>query len=311
MKELIIMCALPGAGKSTLVEKYKTKGYTVLSRDVEGGDTSKLVKELYYLIDSGHSKIILDNTATTKESRKQFVDVGKQAGFKVICLHLTTSMEDAQVNTVTRMIRRHGKLFRTAEDYKSCKDPNAFPPAALFSAKKHFEKPEVSEGFNDIITEKFVRIHNGYTNKAVILDYDGTLRRTKSGNIYPKHPDDVTVLQNHKERLLEYLAKGYILLGASNQSGIGKGDLTEAQAVACFERTNELLGLKIDYTFCPHKVPPITCFCRKPSVGIGVEFIEKYKLDPSQTIMVGDMTSDKTFATRCGFTYVEAETFFK
>lgn len=310
MKEVILICALPGAGKTTLVEEYKTKGYIVLSRDIVGGDMDGLVKKLSSLL-TCQDKIVLDNTMITAISRKPFIELSKNAGFKVTCVYLTTTMEDAQFNAVTRMVTRHGKLFRTVEDYKTCKDPNAFPPAALYAARKNFEKPTKAEGFDDIISVPFIRRANGYTNKGIILDYDGTLRITKSGNIYPKHPDDVMILPGRKERIQEYIDKGYIILGASNQSGIGKGDLTEANAIACFERTNELLGIKIDYTFCPHKVPPITCYCRKPGVGIGVEFIEKYKLDPSQCIMVGDMTSDKTFATRCGFKYVEAADFFR
>ena len=44
--------------------------------------------------------------------------------------------------------------------------------------------------------------------------------------------------------------------------------------------------------------------------GLGVEFIEVYKLDPKQCIVVGDQTSDKTFARRCGFNYIDANTFF-
>lgn len=46
------------------------------------------------------------------------------------------------------------------------------------------------------------------------------------------------------------------------------------------------------------------------SAGLGVHFIEKYKLNPAKVMMVGDMTSDKTFATHCGFQYVDAEDFF-
>jgi HAD superfamily hydrolase (TIGR01662 family) len=112
------------------------------------------------------------------------------------------------------------------------------------------------------------------------------------------------------DRLKEYIAKGYILLGVSNQSGVAKGVLTHEQAKACFDKTNELLGLDIDVSFCPHSVPPISCYCRKPGVGHGVEFIEKYKLDPALCIMVGDMTTDKTFSTRCGFKYVDQSIFF-
>jgi len=44
---------------------------------------------------------------------------------------------------------------------------------------------------------------------------------------------------------------------------------------------------------------------------MGVVFIEKYKLDPSKCLMVGDRGEDKTFAARCGFKFQFAESFFK
>jgi 3-deoxy-D-manno-octulosonate 8-phosphate phosphatase KdsC-like HAD superfamily phosphatase len=43
---------------------------------------------------------------------------------------------------------------------------------------------------------------------------------------------------------------------------------------------------------------------------MGVELIVKYKLDPRQTVYVGDMTTDKSFAGRCGFQFVDHEAFF-
>ena len=56
-----------------------------------------------------------------------------------------------------------------------------------------------------------------------------------------------------------------------------------------------------DYLFCTHRVPPITCYCRKPNVGMSAYFIENYKLLPSECIMVGDTGTDKSFAIRSGF----------
>jgi histidinol-phosphate phosphatase family protein len=310
MKELAILVGLPAAGKTTVVEEYKANGYISISRDVEGGALSDIDKKLTEEISKGTEKIILDNTYITADSRKNVIGIGLANNFNVTCLHLNTSMEDAQYNAVSRMMKRHNKLFRVAADYKNANDPNMFPPAALYAARKALEVPNMGEGFNDIKTIKFKRQHNGYTNKAILLDYDGTLRLTKSGNIYPTHPDDVYIMDGRIDRLKEYIAKGYILLGVSNQSGVAKGVLTHEQAKACFDKTNELLGLDIDVSFCPHSVPPISCYCRKPGVGHGVEFIEKYKLDPALCIMVGDMTTDKTFSTRCGFKYVDQSIFF-
>jgi HAD superfamily hydrolase (TIGR01662 family) len=226
-------------------------------------------------------------------------------------VHVASSIEDSMFNAVSRMIGRHGKLFMKTDDYQKSKDPNMFPPAALYKANKTIEKPTVAEGFDEVKIVPFKRTPNGYTNKAVIFDYDGTLRKTKSGGIYPTSPDDIVALPGRTEKLNELKKQGYVILGVSNQSGVAKGLLSYEMAEKCFDKTNQLLNFDIDYRFCSHSVPPITCYCRKPGVGFGVEFIEKYKLDPSQCIMVGDMKTDETFAKRCGFKYVHADTFFK
>jgi len=109
----------------------------------------------------------------------------------------------------------------------------------------------------------------------------------------------------------DFQKKGYKILGASNQSGIGKGSVKQEQVVACFEETNRQLGVKIEYSFCPHRIPPVSCYCRKPHPGMGAVFIETHKLNPADCIMVGDMTTDETFAKRCGFQYVDVNQFFK
>jgi histidinol-phosphate phosphatase family protein len=121
----------------------------------------------------------------------------------------------------------------------------------------------------------------------------------------------VVIKPGRAEVLGDLLEDGYLLLGVSNQSGIGKGVFTDEAARSCFRRTNSELGIHIEYVYCPHRVPPSSCYCRKPQSGMGVHFIRKYNLDPAQCIMVGDQTTDKTFAKRLGFQYQSAENFFK
>lgn len=309
MKEIVITAGFPASGKTSIIEKYLNAGYTQLSRDVEGGSISQMHYKLAKMVDQGVSNIVIDNTYVTKESRHEVILIAKVRGYRVVCIYLTTSIEDCMVNAVTRMIKRHGKILETPAELVN--DPNAFPIAVLYKAKKTFEVPTVSEGFDEIITVPFKRTRDiSYSNKAIIFDYDGTLRKTKSGAIFPVDPNDIEILPGRIEKLKELKAHGYILLGASNQSGVAKGQLTDAQAKACFDKTNELLGFDIDYMYCGHSVPPIVCYCRKPGVGIGITFLEKYHLDPSQVTMVGDMTSDETFAKRCGFKYVNEAKFF-
>lgn len=306
----------PGMGKSRLARPYIEKGFFRLNRDLLGCGLDDIIPLMSKNYETGENKFILDNTYITRNSRAPVIDWANEHNFSLTGIWLTSkspkAIEVAQYNVSLRMIRRYGKLL-TPDEIRKKKDPNTFPPAALFAYRKKLEKPKKSEGFDSLEIVYFKREMDKdiYKNKAIILDYDGTLRKTKSGEKYPKTPDDIEILTNRPETLEFYIEKGYLLFGVSNQSFVGKGELTYNEAEACFEKTNEMLGLDIDYRFCPHYYFPINCYCRKPMPGLGVELIEEYKLNPSKTIMVGDQTTDKTFARRCGFQFQHADEFFK
>jgi histidinol-phosphate phosphatase family protein len=308
--EILLVMGYPASGKSTYVEKKLREGYTRLNRDTLGGSLDSVAARLAAEIAAGRRSFVLDNTYPTIESRRPILAIGKEHNIPVRCLLLDTSIEDAQVNACVRMIRQEGKLLMP-EELKRVKNPNIFPPAALFGYRKSFQKPDVSEGFTSIETVPFERdAEAGYTGKALLLDYDGTLRKTKSGDKYPKHPDDIEILPGRRAVLERYRRDGYKLLGVSNQGDVARGKLTMTEAEECFKRTNELLGIPVEVAFCPHNPAPISCYCRKPMPGLAIAYIEKYKLDRRETIMVGDMTSDKTFASRAGIRYVDATELF-
>jgi len=311
MSEIVLVLGYNAAGKSTYVKEYTDKGYHRLNRDELGGKLDTLATILTKLHKDGVKDFVLDNTYVDVASRKSIIDTGKKLGVPVKAVWLDTSFEDAQFNACQRMIRKAGRLLDPV-DFKTTKDPNLFPPVALFTYKKNFQKPTTVEGFSDVVKVPFVRKKDPqYKNKALILDYDDTLRQTDNELGYPTRPNEVKILPGRKEKIAEYKKQGYILLGASNQSGIAKKKLTTQDAVNCFEETNRQLGHDIEYFFCPHSIPPVVCYCRKPHCGMGVHFIEKHKLDASQCIFVGDQTTDQTFAARCGFKYVDQAEFFK
>jgi len=297
----------PASGKTTLCQQYIEKGYTRCNRDIKGGSLSGLLPAVEAALQKGES-IILDNTYPTVESRKPLIDLAKKYGAPIHLEVLDTTIEDAQFNACLRAIKQYGKLL-DVQEMRATKDPSMFPAAVLFSYRKTLEPATPSEGFNSITQIPFTRVLPNYTNKGIIFDYDGTLRTTKSGAKYPVTKQDIEILPHRKE-VLAAIPSEYIICGASNQSGVAKGVLSNETAKSLFDHTNELLGKEIDYTYCPHGPMPITCFCRKPMPGIGVAFMEKHKLDLRKTIMVGDLKSDKTFAARLGIQFVEAETFF-
>lgn len=224
---------------------------------------------------------------------------------------LDTSMEDIQYNASLRILQKCGKML-SPDELKKNKDPNIFPPSVIFGFQKRFEMPTVAEGFDSVEHVPFVRSFGPeYKNRALICDYDSTLRITKSGVHYPTETNDIEILPNRTEILQKYKDEGYLLLGVSNQSGIHSGKLSNGAAKACFEKTNKLLGHDIDYVYCPHQSNPISCYCRKPFPFWPVYFIEKYHLDRTQVIFVGDLTTDKTCAKRAGIKFIHESEFFK
>lgn len=311
MSDVKMILGFPASGKSTLAKGFIKHGYVHLNRDTEGGTINSLLPKMENLLKE-NKNIVLDNLFAKFETRKPFIDLAKKYNASIECLLMKTSIEDSSFNCVQRMINLAGK-FLTPEEIKKSKHPNIFPPAVLFKYKKEYEEPTTVEGFENITKFSFKREDDpSFTNKAVILDYDGTLRECVNGNgQFPIEENQIEIKPGRTKVLQSYLDQGYILLGVSNQSGIHKGDLTEDKAHQLFKKTNDLLGLNIEYTFCPHQSAPPMCYCRKPAVGHGVMLINKHKLNRKECIFVGDQTTDKTFATRCGFQYVDQAEFFK
>lgn len=314
MPEVILVMGPPASGKSTQSDVFIKKDYVYLNRDTEGGKISSLVPKLDSALRAG-SNVVLDNLFPTAEVRRPFIDICKAMNVPIRCVVMGTSIEDAQINALFRMWKKHKKFFFSPEDLKdpaAKKDSNMFPVGVLFKYRKEYQPPNMLEGFSAIETVTFKRFYGAeYQNKALILDYDSTLRESTGAYDYPIDPSEVKLLPGRAKKLQEYVDSGHLLLGVSNQSGIHKGILTDAQARACFDRTNELLGHNIDYVYCPHQSNPPSCYCRKPQSGNFVLLIEKYKLLPSACIFVGDATSDKTAAQRIGIPYKDVNEFFK
>ncbi|MFO0814863.1 MAG: aldo/keto reductase [Gemmatales bacterium] len=311
--EIVLLMGIQGAGKSELVAGYVERGYVRLNRDMLGGKLDDLIPRMHALIQSGQRQIVLDNTYPTRLSRAPVIAAGRAHGLPVICRWLNTSMTDARINVVLRMIGRYGRPLGPDEMKAYAKtDPNLPPPAALKRYAESFEEPQLDEGFAHVEAVQFVRRRDeNHKQKALFLDVDGTLRKTKSGEIYPRHADDVVLLPHRQAVLQWYVDQGYRLFFVSNQSGIASGKVTQSAAESAFVRTAELLKLPVtEIAYCPHPAFPVGCYCRKPGPGMGVYLIQKHQLAIEHLVVVGDMKSDADFAASLGARYEDGEEFF-
>jgi histidinol-phosphate phosphatase family protein len=309
---VVMVMGPPGSGKSTITKQLSdAPEVVVLNRDTEGGTIAGLLPKLEAHL-KNKTDVVLDNLFPTIDVRKPFIELCKKYNVDISCKLMGTSIEDAQFNVVQRAINLIGK-FPSPEAIKAAKHTNIFPPLVLFKYKKEFQKPTAEEGFSKVDVVKFERKDDPtFTEKALIVDYDGTLRECINGNDkYPLTEAQIELKPGRKVVLDAYKAKGYRLLGISNQSGVHKGELSYEKACELFDHTNKLLGVDIEYRFCSHQSAPISCYCRKPQTGLFVEFMLKHKLDRKNSIFVGDMTTDRTAATRFGCQYVDQAEFFK
>ena len=310
--EVVMVMGIQGAGKSSLVSQYVEAGYIRLNRDLLGGSLADLVP----ILDDAllhEPRVVLDNTYPTQSSRCSVIRIAHAHGVPVRCKFIATPYHDAMLNVVGRVLDRYDRL-PGPDELKSLArtDPNLPPLGALKRWQESFEVPSPAEGFSMIETVPFIRRPQPGTKKALLLDVDGTIRTTQSGEKYPRHPDDVVLLPNRREVLSCWLAEGYALFFVSNQSGISSGKVSQEAVDAAFARTVELLDLPVvEVTYCPHKAFPVTCFCRKPYPGLGVMLTRKHGLDLHELVMVGDRASDGEFARALGATYHEAEAFFQ
>lgn len=313
--EVVIVMGVQGAGKSTLVNAYVDAGYGRLNRDLLGGNLDDLIPVLARHLAEGRTRVVLDNTYPTRVSRWPVIRAAHAAAVPVRCIHLATPVNEALVNIVLRLLDRYGSLPGPEELKELGKsDPNLPPPAALARWAACFERPTEDEGFGVVQEVPFERRPGpsmAGTGKGLLLDVDGTLRKTISGEIYPVDPADIELLPGRREVLTRWIADGYRLFLVSNQSGVASGKVTLDVVRQCFDRTIELLDLPVeDVAFCPHPAFPAGCFCRKPMPGLGVHLAQKHALALDHVVMVGDMDSDEQFAKAIGARYVHAETFF-
>jgi aryl-alcohol dehydrogenase-like predicted oxidoreductase/histidinol phosphatase-like enzyme len=313
--EVVLIMGLPGAGKSTVARRLAADGYARVNRDEKGGSLDSLLPSVDTLLASGTNRIVLDNTYVTRKSRAAVLGVAARHGVPVRCLWLSTGVEDAQVNAVTRMVSKYGRLLDPDEIRATSRsDVSVFPPSVQFRYQRELEPPQDSEGFSRIDVVPFARDERALqapaTARALILWCDGVLQRSRAGHRTPRDPEDVEVIDGRGGQLRRFVDDGWRVFGVTWLPEIAEGTMSHADAAALFARLREGLGIDLGIEYCPHAAGPPVCWCRKPLPGLGVVLRERHELDPAQCIYVGGGSQDPGFARRLGFQYRNEAEFF-
>lgn len=158
------------------------------------------------------------------------------------------------------------------------------------------------------------------TKPALILDFDGTIRRPKSGNKFIQNEKDIELIPGIEEKINHYKENGYLIMGITNQAGVAHG-FKEPHDVGAETNQTLLLFEKnpfyiIEKCFCDEKgnVEPFNhkSLMRKPQIGMLVMMEQKswdddYIIDWNNSLMVGDREEDEHCAqnAQIPFKYID------
>jgi D-glycero-D-manno-heptose 1,7-bisphosphate phosphatase len=128
--------------------------------------------------------------------------------------------------------------------------------------------------------------------RAVFLDRDGTLIAEKN---YLHRPEDVEIFPGAGAALKKLAAAGFKLFIITNQSGIGRGYFTLADA----EKVNEHLcrefardGVQFGKIYIAPEAPDQPSRGRKPSPQFLLDARDEFGLNLAESFMVGDKLID-------------------
>ena len=134
--------------------------------------------------------------------------------------------------------------------------------------------------------------------RAVFFDRDGTLMEDAH---YCADPALVKVFPGVPDALRRLKDAGFAVVIISNQSGIGRGLITEVQYRAVQEEFLRQAGRgSVDASYYCPDAPGVPSSCRKPDPGMVLAAAAAHYIDLSASYFVGDKSADIECGRRAG-----------
>jgi D-glycero-D-manno-heptose 1,7-bisphosphate phosphatase len=153
-------------------------------------------------------------------------------------------------------------------------------------------------------TEKFLA-----GGPVVLLDRDGVLNRKRPPGEYVRSWSEWEWEEGALDALRMFHEKGWRVAVVSNQAGIGRKAMAQADLDAIHDRMRreaEEAGGRIDSIFyCPHDWHA-GCSCRKPEPGLLFQAQKKMHADLTKTYFLGDDERDREAARAAGCLFEKA-----
>ena len=137
--------------------------------------------------------------------------------------------------------------------------------------------------------------------KAIFLDRDGVINQERKD--YVKKLDEFIILDKTSDAINIIKNHGFLVIIITNQSPINRKLLSVETLNKIHEKLQSYLE-RYDTSFdgvyfCPH-TPSENCECRKPKPGLIIQAVTDFKIDLSQSYMIGDSKTDLQAARNAG-----------
>lgn len=137
--------------------------------------------------------------------------------------------------------------------------------------------------------------------EPVFLDRDGVINENLKD--YVRSLSQWTPLPGVFEAMARLCAAGHPLIVVTNQSGIARGFLDEAELARIHDRMSTMMlhagGSFAGIEHCPH-APWDGCSCRKPETGMVDRALKRLALPERSGWIVGDAETDMELGRRTG-----------
>ena len=137
--------------------------------------------------------------------------------------------------------------------------------------------------------------------KAIFLDRDGVINQERKD--YVKKLDEFRILDKTSDAINIIKNRGFLVIIITNQSAISRKLLSVETLNKIHEKLQSYLekyGTSFDGVyFCPH-IPSENCECRKPKPGLIIQAVTDFKIDLSQSYMIGNSETDLQAARNAG-----------
>jgi len=138
---------------------------------------------------------------------------------------------------------------------------------------------------------------------SLFLDRDGVINQRIPDN-YVRIPEEFNFIDGVTDAMVIFAKLFNPIVVITNQQGIGKGLMTEAELNLVHETMLAEInkaGGRIDAVFCSPDLKNGNSFTRKPAIGLGLRAKKKFpSINFKKSFMAGDSYTDILFGHRLG-----------